>query len=190
MKKNMSLLKLLKFSTLLTFSFCKAQLSESVIDHSVGMNGSFEVVKNGMPVNWLVYTEKTVKEGQFKFSIDDDSKQGNNSLKFSVVKCSEKGGWLSPGISQEVKVKKSTNYKVTFWARNMGAEILIRINGVSSLKKDVGLSLRTSEIKEDWFEYKFTYKLPETMEKLRIEINIVKPGTIWIDDIKIEEVVN
>lgn len=190
MKKNINIIKFLKFSTLLSFSFCNAQLSESAIDHSVGMNGSFEIVKNGLPVNWLVYTEKTVKEGQFKISIDDDSKQGNNSLKFSVVKCSGKGGWLSPGISQEINAKKNANYKVTLWAKNMGAEILIKINGVSSHKKDVGPSLLTSEIKEDWFEYKFMYKMPNDMERLRIEINLVKPGTIWLDDIRIEEVTN
>ena len=32
------------------------KMSEKVVDKSVGLNGSFEVSKNGLPVNWLIYT--------------------------------------------------------------------------------------------------------------------------------------
>lgn len=190
MKKNIKIITFLKLCTLLPLSICQAQLSESVIDNSIGMNGGFEIVKNGLPVNWLVYTEKTAKQGQFKFSIDDDSKEGNNSVKFSAVKCSDKGGWYSPGISQEVKVVKGGKYRVTFWVKNMGAEMLVRINSVSAIKKDEGQSLRTSEIKEDWYKYEFVYKVPDNMEKLRVEINLVKPGTVWIDDVKVEKILD
>ena len=42
------------------------QMSEEETDASAGLNGGFEVSKNGLPVNWLVYTPKTVSDADFK----------------------------------------------------------------------------------------------------------------------------
>lgn len=36
------------------------QMSEIIRDDSAGMNGGFEKDESGLPVNWLVYSPKTV----------------------------------------------------------------------------------------------------------------------------------
>ena len=85
----------------LTIVRCTKQLSESIIDKKVGTNGSFENIKNNLPINWLVYTPNTTGEGNFDFTYDTENvKEGKQSLKLSVETCSEKGGWHSPGITQ------------------------------------------------------------------------------------------
>ena len=41
------------------------QMSEIEIDTSAELNGGFEISKNGLPVNWLMYTQNTVPDGKF-----------------------------------------------------------------------------------------------------------------------------
>ena len=83
-----------------------APMSETVVDKAAGMNGSFEVSKSGLPVNWLFYTKKTVPSGDFDILIDTkEFKDGKQSLKFAVRACSETGGRLSPGFCKEFKAK-------------------------------------------------------------------------------------
>ena len=42
-----------------------SKFSESTRDKTAGMNGSFEVTKSGLPVNWLVYSPKTIPTGDY-----------------------------------------------------------------------------------------------------------------------------
>lgn len=37
---------------------CTSQMSQSVTDETAGLNGGFEHVKEGLPVNWLCYPPK------------------------------------------------------------------------------------------------------------------------------------
>ena len=80
------------------------KMSELIEDESVGMNGGFEHALEGLPVNWLVFTPETVKEGgDFDIILDTtDYKEGRQSLKFLVRECSAMGGWHSPGIAREI----------------------------------------------------------------------------------------
>ncbi len=65
------------------------QMSEKETDPSVGLNGGFEVSKNGLPVNWLMYTPNTVPEAVFEIKLDKNVyKEGKKSLRFDVKKCS------------------------------------------------------------------------------------------------------
>ena len=109
--------------------------SESVLDKSVGMNGSFEITKSGLPVNWLIYTQKTISTGDYDFIIDSEQyKSGTQSLKFVVRTCSPDGGWHSPGFSQEYDAIPGTVYKVNFWVKNEGAEFRVKVGGITGDK--------------------------------------------------------
>ena len=48
-------------------------MSEYVADSSAGLNGSFETVESGLPVNWIVYTPRTVPDGDFDVSLDSEA---------------------------------------------------------------------------------------------------------------------
>lgn len=167
---------------------CTKQLSESIIDENTGTNGSFENVKNNLPINWLVYTPNTTGEGNFGFTYDTkNAKEGKQSLKLNVSACSEKGGWQSPGIAQEIPVKPNEEYKISFWVKNSESTFLIKINCVNATSESKRLTLKSSENISEWKQLEYKYKVPNEMEKLRIEMNVIKPGIFWIDDVKVEK---
>lgn len=170
----------------LTTSACMKEFSETVQDEKAGLNGSFEIGKNGKPVNWLLYTQKTTGSGNFSLMLDQNiSKDGKQSLRFDVSECSAEGGWKSPGLSQELKAEPSADYVLRCWVKNQGSEFSIRFNGVSAFEKSDGPELRSAESHQDWQKIELHYKMPENMERLRMELNLLKPGTFWIDGIEI-----
>jgi hypothetical protein len=79
-----------------------AQHSEKETDKSAGINGGFESAKNNLPVNWLMYTPNTVPDSDFIIELDKTIfKEGKQSLKFEVKKCSNNGGSVSPGFTNQ-----------------------------------------------------------------------------------------
>lgn len=190
MKQNRSrfksLLKVSTLSSILLFSSCMAQLSESETDPSAGLNGGFEMVKNGLPVNWLVYTKNTVKEGDFEIRFDDQvPKEGKQALQFDVRACSNEGGRFSPGIAQEIKAEAGAEYIIRLWMKNKDSKVTVNISGVDAFNKAQGPIIQHSEPFNDWKEYTIHYTMPKEMKRLRIEISILKPGTVYLDDIRV-----
>lgn len=172
-----------------TLTSCTWQMSESVMDKTAGFNGNFEVVKNNLPVNWLVYTAKTAKEGNFTITPDAMVvKSGTQSLKFTVQTCSAKGGRFSPGISQEMPAQADKSYRISYWIKNEGAAIRVNITGVTAHKFREGTTQSIAPSTSDWKQYTYTYILPAGMQRVRFEMNVLKPGTCWIDDVQIVEV--
>ena len=117
------------------------QMSEKVEDKSAGLNGGFEVSKNGLPVNWQMYTPNTVPGAVFKIVLDkDDFKEGEQSLKFEVEKCSSIGGWKSPGFTNEFfevgKYEGEGRYKLSFWVKNNGAKFNITAGGITAKEQE------------------------------------------------------
>ena len=39
---------------------------------------------------------------------------------------------------------------------------------------------------EEWRRFRYVYKVPETDGSLRFELRVVRPCTLWIDDVRIE----
>lgn len=174
---------------ILSFSGCFTEMSEQVKDEDAGMNGSFEVTESGMPVNWLLYTSKTVPDGDFDIIIDTTEYQdGKQSLKFLVRECSPTGGWHSPGFSQQFDANPGEIYNVSFWVRNEGSEFSLKVGGVSAFEGEYETIVKSKETFESWQFYETNYTIPEKMESLRIEVNILQAGTFWIDDIKIDRI--
>ncbi len=167
---------------------CMLQMSESVADPGLGLNGGFEHVKKDLPVNWLVYTPKTTGEGDFDLSYDrSDFKEGQQSLKYTVRNCSSKGGRFSPGIAQEIPVKPGEEYLVSFWIKNKGADYSVNISAVNAVHMSKGPQLRSSANTDEWQHISYHYTIPEEMERMRIEVNVLAAGTFWIDDVKVEK---
>ena len=163
--------------------------SESVLDEAAGMNGGFEIVRSGLPVNWNVYTPKTLPTGDYDLIIDTAEYQaGKRSLKFVVRKCSPEGGWHSPGLSREYDATPGTSYVVGFWAKNDGAVFLARIGGVTATDGRYDTIVRSSETLATWKHYEHQYTMPQGFKRIRFELNILRPGTFWIDEVTISGV--
>lgn len=165
---------------------CYRPLSETVTDTSAGINGSFEQIKNNLPVNWLCYTNKTISDSDFDLLIDTiNYKEGKRSLKFGVRKCSNLGGNASPGIAQELTLATDKEYIISCWVKNNTSTFSINITGVDELHSSEGPKYISSESNKEWKKLEFKYKLPKEMKRLRIEISVLSPGTFWIDELTI-----
>ncbi len=164
------------------------RLSESVSDESAGMNGGFEITRNGLPVNWLVYTPATIPSGDYDLVIDTvDYREGKQSLKFVVRECSPTGGWHSPGFSQEFEAEAGTTYRVGVWVKNQGSRFRAKVGGVSAFEGEYATIVESSDSLPDWRHYEHSFVMPEEFDRLRLEVNVLSPGTFWIDDIRISD---
>jgi len=164
-------------------------MSEMIEDETAGMNGSFEVARSGLPVNWLLYTPKTVPAGDFNIVIDTtEFKDGKQSLKFNVRECVATGGWYSPGFCNQFPAKVGQSYKISFWVKNIGSGFFAQIGGVGSSTGKYETIIKSDETIEPWRLVEYTYTIPEKMTSIRFELNIIKPGIFWIDDLKIEQI--
>ena len=165
------------------------RMSEQIRDKAAGMNGSFEISKSGLPVNWLVYTPETVPKGDFDIIIDTtEYKDGKKSLKFLVRECLSVGGWWSPGFCNEYPALPGEIYKISFWIKNHESEFFIQIGGVSANRGEYDTIVKSQETLDTWQLFEYYYTIPEKMKAIRIELNILQPGTFWIDDLMIEKV--
>ena len=161
-------------------------MSESVLDESAGMNGSFEVVRSGLPVNWFVYTPKTIPTGDYDLVIDTTEHQGGRqSLKFAVRQCSPEGGWHSPGFSREYDATPGASVSVGFWVKHNGAEFLAKVGAVAADEIRYETVVRSSAPIDSWQHFEHVYTMPQGFNKVRFELNVLRPGTFWIDDVTI-----
>jgi hypothetical protein len=160
------------------------KMSECVRDESAGMNGGFEITRSGLPVNWLLYTPRTVRTGDFDVIIDTvDYRAGRQSLKFVVRECSPDGGWRSPGFSQEYPATPGTTYTVGLWVKNDGTEFVAKIGGVSDFKGQHDTIVRSSATIGTWRHYEHRYTMPPEFDRIGFELNVLRPGTFWVDEV-------
>ena len=157
---------------------------------SAGFNGGYEIVKSGLPVNWYIY-HPPIKNGDVEVSLDTlDAVEGNQSLKFLVHRV-DGPGWRSAGLFQVRPARENRSYKVSFWLKNQGCKVsvLIRSNKpkISPPENRQVLGEQETGI-NTWRRFEYVYTIPETYDNIRFDLNIVQPGTLWIDDVRIEEV--
>ena len=164
-----------------------SDMSESIVDESAGLNGGFEITQSGLPGNWLVYTPSTIPSGDYDLVVDTmEYRSGKQSLKFVVRECSPDGGWRSPGLSRQVDATPGAAYKVGFWAKNEGTEFRFRVGGVSAKEGQYEIVVQSDETTAHWRRYEHEYHMPEGLGQLRLEMNVLRPGALWIDDVTIE----
>jgi hypothetical protein len=163
--------------------------SEIIEDESAGMNGGFEYTNSGLPVNWYFYTPTTVPDSDFEIMIDtSDFPEGKQSLKFIVRNCSPAGGWYSPGFCNQFPADPGGTFRVSFWIKNQGSYFYIKIGGINSSAGQYKTIVETNEEIDPWRNFEYNYVVPEGMNEIRFEVNILKPGVFWIDDIRINRV--
>jgi len=194
-KSNFLILAMSLLTSLLLIG-CKSTMSVINTDKNEGMNGGFESVKDGLPVNWYFYTEEIVKKyaPDTDFDIITDTAEyieGKQSLKFLVRDCSGNYGHYGPGFFKEFKADPGETFKVSYWIKNEGCEFLIKVYAVSAFKAEDGNTDQSKEDIPEWRKYEQTYTITEKkMWALRFQLNILQPGTFWIDDLKIEKITN
>lgn len=184
----------LTISAFLVLTGCKNEWSNwstIVYGDDKKMNGGFELVKQNLPVNWWFYTPDKSRDPSADFDIVLDiteHKEGYQSLNFVVRKCSNIGGLFSPGFFNDFNAIGGETYLVSFWLMNKGSSLKISLTSDAYLKPRLGGNDTTLIINEDipdWNYYEFNFTVPLKLEMIRYEVNILKPGNVWFDDIKI-----
>lgn len=162
---------------------CGAQMSEYAYKASAGINGGFETSKNNQPVNWYLYTPRTVKNGNFTLGMEVlDVAEGKQSLVFKVKECSAKGGRFSPGFCNEFDVVPGSTYRIRFKVKNEGATVSIHINAVSATKGGEVKRALIADTNGAWQEVSYEYTVPDNFARIRFELNILSAGTVKVDD--------
>ena len=139
-----------------------------------------------------MYTPNTVPEADFEIELDNVVfKEGKQSLRFDVKKCTSTGGWHSPGFTNEFsdigKFEGEGTYKVSFWIKNSGTTFNISGGGVAALEGDMKTLIENSEQIDEWRIHESEIDIPKE-RWLRMQLNILRPGIFWIDDIRIERI--
>ena len=168
------------------------QMSEKETDKSAGLNGGFEISKNDLPVNWLMYSPNTVPNADFEIGLDKTIfKEGVKSLRYDVINCSSTGGWHSPGFTNEFNESGQFEgegiYKLSFWIKNDGSKYRINAGGVTPMEGDMKKLIESDQSLEDWKYLEYEISVQKDWH-LRMELNILQPGTFWIDDIQIVKI--
>lgn len=162
----------------------------------VGVNGGFEIEKDGIPVNWGVYTPEGTKS-----SLDTaEHVEGKQSLKIVVDGVGER----LPTLNHILDPVKTRPHKVSFWLKNQGCTIDVSIRGTVchdlwapseaevrdlAAHPPIAKTLSNEETGAGtWRQFEYIYDVPKTDGSIHFILSMKTPGTLWIDDVRIEEV--
>jgi hypothetical protein len=167
-----------------TSGACQKKMSEYISDEHAGFNGSFEIVKNNLPVNWFIYSPSTVLNSSFTLQLSSDATDGKQSLFFDVKSCEETGGWHSPGIAKELPVRPGQKVEIKIQLKNVGSKYRIQLHPVNAKDKSRGIDIVQTE-SHNWRIVTHDITIPDQMNSLRFEFNVLSAGKCWIDDVRI-----
>jgi len=156
---------------------------------SAGFNGSFEIERSGLPVNWSIHYPP-LKNKDVEVSLDPaHAADGNQSMKLTVHRVAG-DGWRSPGLFQVVPASALHTYKLTFWLKGQAGEasVFVRSENPKVSPPPVKRRIRSEELDPNtWRQFECLYTVPDGYQNIRFELDIVRPGVIWIDDVRIQE---
>ena len=166
--------------------------------HPVIANGEFEEWENGSPSHWLhikrvgnteftgkiCRDEKEKHSGQFSLKLKNERKDDVASLKK-----------LIPVDGRILDVNKT--YRVRLWLKSSGVQQENFVI-VATYDKDIDTDWRLwketgrwhIEIphQAEWTEKSITFTVPEGSRNLNLYLNLKGEGTVWFDDVMLEEV--
>lgn len=181
-------MKFIFYNLIIFFIVSCKPLSESFIDPSIGFNGSFEHTKNGIPYNWLIYSNKTVPSAIFNHFIDTTSAQnGRSALTFLITTCGQEEGKNAPGFAKEIPIKKG-DYKLSFWVKASTVDFIVKVGGVNAKTAQLEQNNFKRYNSKDWSKIALPIKINNNFNRLRIEISIQSPGTISFDNFDIKSI--
>ena len=164
-------------------------LSESVSEPVAGLNGGFEVVREGLPAGWNVYTPRTVPGAEFELALDEvERREGERALRFDVATCGDEGGWRSPGLSRELEVEPGATYAVSFQVKCEGCRWSAAWGGVDARTGELERTDASPCEEGEWRRVEERYTVPERYGRMRFQFNVLSPGRMWLDDVRIERV--
>jgi hypothetical protein len=161
-------------------------------DPSAGFNGSFEKIIHGLPANWTIYAASDYQKNYYLSFDTLFVKDGKQSLKFEVLSVDTSNinqAWRRPGLNNRIDGTEGDIFKVSFWIKNSGCKFKIKIGvpGSDMNSKDI---INTKKDFTEWTYFEQDYTVQDHLPFFRFELNILSPGTFWIDDVQIKKIEN
>ena len=164
-----------------------SQAVESTPAESSEFSQEFEHASGKSSSPWLYYSPKTVPTGDFKIEMGSNNAfEGEESLHFDVVSCSDRGGRLSPGLTAEWEVPSGSKYKFRFAVRNEGCEWRIRAGGISAKHGEMKTIPPQIGVSKDWQVVEIELTQAPEFNRVRFELSILSPGKLWLDAFQLE----
>lgn len=114
-----------------------------------------------------------------------DKTEGKQSLSIEVQTCSDQGGRFSPGLAKEFEVTSGEMYVITFKVKQTETQSKITLHAVSAFQQSAEKVIHLNQPITQWQTYSLDYQVPDDMKKLRLEINVLKPGLFQLDEVQI-----
>ncbi len=170
------------------------------VDEAAGLNGGFEAVvplrgvdgvHGGIPVNWYFHG-RPLQNGAAELTLDTESPpEGRYSLRLDVQEADSVAGARTPGFFQVVPAEPQVTYRISFWLRIRDARVLLVLRSESASEATRGRAQPLDEAAagaDRWRRFEYIYSVPEGFQNIRFELDVTRPGTVWVDDVRIEDV--
>ena len=174
----------LAFGSMMLVSCGSNELIRS--DPSGGLNGGFELMEDGYPVNWAFGPDPESTES-YRVSVDTERfVEGSNSL--CVI--SSKADPTKAFRSKRVPVQAGAEYRISFSMMNEGCSLRVRrttMNSSGTKNMREGIIATVSESSSDWVSHEEILTAAQGEAKVFLTFLIDGVGTLWCDDVRIEE---
>jgi hypothetical protein len=184
-RRTTALATMVVLASLLLVSCQSDELSKR--DSAAGLNGGFETTDSGHPVNWAFFPNPE-SDDAFQVSVDTTTVQeGDQSLKL-VTDQSDKTVGLR---SRRVSVQAGKTYKISFSVQNSGCKLTVRrvvqdASGTNNVRSEIIAD--TSTDTGGWETFEETLLVSDGESNVVLIFLVDGPGSLWVDDVKVEEV--
>jgi hypothetical protein len=88
-------------------------------------------------------------------------------------------------LFQSSQAQEGRAYRISFWLKTREAVIRLRICS-EALNPSPNPIIESINAEDEWRQFVYTYTVPAHHDSIRFEINIIAPGTMWIDNVRID----
>jgi len=154
---------------------------------SAGLNGGFEDTDSGYPTNWAFFPDPETDD-LLEVSVDTTrAQEGEKCVKLVVAE----GGRAAGFRSRRAPLTAGKTYRIGMSVRNRGCTLTVRCDvmdasGMTNMRSDT--IVKTSTDSDDWRRFEETLSAAEGEAKVSLVFLVEGPGTLWCDDVRIEEI--
>lgn len=153
-----------------------------------GLNGGFETTDSGYPVNWAFFLNPE-SDDFVRISVDTTKAQeGKQSLELATDQSEKTVGFRS----LRVPVQPGKTYNISFAIQNDGCALKVRrivqdTSGTDNRRTEI--IVETSSPTSDWETFEETLVVSDGEANVVLVFLVDGPGTLWFDNVQVEEVI-
>jgi hypothetical protein len=157
------------------------------VDETAGINGSFEVHTDGVPVNWVLLNAKARQSGEVDYIITTVKYATDGKLSLQIKSPAElKRAEQKPSLAQVIAVNPNSTYAIRFKVKGNGLVLSAKVGGLNDAVDGL-MSLETTPKSDLFLSYELLVKTGPEQNKLRLEFSALTTGTAFLDALVVKE---